>query len=207
MFILGLTGSIGMGKSTAADQLRALGLPVHDADATVHGLMARGGAAVDAVGAAFPGVVKDGAVDRQALGARVLNDDAALKRLEGILHPLVRQSEKRFLAACARRGEKAVVLDIPLLFETGGDARCDAVLVMHCRAAIQRRRVLARPGMTEEKFHAILDRQVPAREKVWMADFAVDTGIGRHAALRQLSRVATLIRSCNGRVWAPSRHW
>ncbi|MEP1028454.1 MAG: dephospho-CoA kinase, partial [Alphaproteobacteria bacterium] len=125
MFILGLTGSIGMGKSTAAAQLRRLGLPVHDADAAVHALMAPGGAAVAAVDTAFPGVVKNGAVDRQALGGRVFDDDAALKRLEGILHPLVRRSEKAFLAACARRGVPLVVLDIPLLFETGGDARCD----------------------------------------------------------------------------------
>lgn len=207
MFILGLTGSIGMGKSTAAAQLRRLGLPVHDADAAVHALMGSGGAAVSAVGQAFPGVVTDGAVDRQALGARVFDDDAALKRLEAILHPLVRQAEHRFLAVCARRRVQLVVLDIPLLFETGGDARCDAVLVVHCRAALQRRRVLARPGMTEEKFQSILARQVPAREKVHLADFVVNTGIGRHAALMDLKRAVKLLHTCKGRVWAPSRHW
>ncbi|PIW26030.1 MAG: dephospho-CoA kinase [Rhodospirillales bacterium CG15_BIG_FIL_POST_REV_8_21_14_020_66_15] len=207
MFILGLTGSIGMGKSTAAAQLRFLGLPVHDADAAVHALMAPGGAAVAAVGAAFPGVVGDGAVDRRALGAQVFDDDAALQRLEAILHPLVRESEHRFLAACARRRADLVVLDIPLLFETGGDARCDAVLVVHCRAALQRRRVLARPGMTEARFRAILARQVPARQKVRLADFAVNTGIGKHAALRRLAAVVTLVRGCKGRVWAPSSHW
>ncbi|MAN79247.1 MAG: dephospho-CoA kinase [Rhodospirillaceae bacterium] len=207
MFILGLTGSIGMGKSTAAVQLRRLGLPVHDADAAVHALMGPGGVAVAAVGRAFPGVVTDGAVDRQALGARVFNDDAALKRLEGILHPLVRRSEKQFLAACARRGVPLVVLDIPLLFETGGDARCDAVLVVHCRAALQRRRVLARPGMTEEKFQSILARQVPAGEKVHLADFVVNTGIGRHAALMDLKRAVKLLRTCKGQVWAPSSFW
>lgn len=207
MFILGLTGSIGMGKSTAAAQLRDLGLPVHDADAAVHALTGPRGAAVDAVGCAFPGAVRDGAVDRQALGARVLDDDAALKRLEGILHPLVRRSERKFLAACARRRAPVVVLDIPLLFETGGDARCDAVVVVHCRAALQRRRVLARPGMSEHRFQAILDRQVPAREKVWLADFAVNTGIGRHAALKQLQRIVKLVRTCKGRVWAPSSYW
>jgi len=207
MFILGLTGSIGMGKSTAAAQLRRLGLPVHDADAAVHALMGPGGAAVAAVGAAFPGVVKNGAVDRQVLGAKVLGDDAALKRLEAILHPLVRRSEKRFLAACARRRVPLVVLDIPLLYETGGDARCDAVLVVHCRPALQRRRVLARPGMTEKKFESILARQVPAREKVWLADFAVDTGIGRHAALMDLKRAVKLLSGCKGRVWAPSSYW
>lgn len=207
MFILGLTGSIGMGKSTAAAQLRRLGLPVHDADAAVHALTGPGGAAVDAVGAAFPGVVRDGAVNRQTLGARVFDDDAALKRLEAILHPLVRWSEKEFLAACARRRVPLVVLDIPLLFETGGDARCDAVLVVHCRPALQRRRVLARPGMTEKKFEAILARQVPAAEKAWLADFTVDTGIGRHAALMDLKRAVKLLRTCKGRVWVPSRHW
>lgn len=207
MFILGLTGSIGMGKSTAAAQLRRMGLPVHDADAAVHALMGPGGAAVMAVGQAFPGVVTDGAVDRQALGARVFDDDAALMRLEAILHPLVRRAEHRFLAACARRRVQLVVLDIPLLFETGGDARCDAVLVVHCRAALQRRRVLARPGMTEEKFQSILARQVPAREKIHLADFVVNTGIGRHAALMDLKRAVKLLRSCKGRVWEPSRYW
>ncbi len=207
MFILGLTGSIGMGKSTAAAQLRRLGLPVHDADAAVHALMGPGGAAVAAVGAAFSGVVKNGAVDRQALGAKVLGDDAAIRRLEAILHPLVRRSEKKFLAACARRGVALVVLDIPLLFETGGDARCDAVLVVHCRPALQRRRVLARPGMTEKKFESILARQIPAQEKIRLADFAVNTGIDRHTALMDLKRIVKLLSGCKGRVWAPSSYW
>ncbi|MEQ9683923.1 MAG: dephospho-CoA kinase, partial [Rhodospirillales bacterium] len=138
---------------------------------------------------------------------RVFDDDAALKRLEAILHPLVRRSEKNFLAGCARRRVPLVVLDIPLLFETGGDARCDAVLVVHCRPALQRRRVLARPGMTEKKFEAILARQVPAAEKVQLADFTVDTGIGRHAALMDLKRAVTLLHTCKGRVWAPSSYW
>lgn len=208
MFILGLTGSIGMGKTTAAGQLRGLGVPVHDADAAVHELMGPGGAAVEAVEAAFPGVITfTGAVDRQALGARVLDDDAALKKLEGILHPRVRQAERRFLAAHARRRTGLVVLDIPLLFETGGDARCDAVLVVHCRDAVQRRRVLARPGMTEARFRSILDRQVPSAEKILMADFTVNTGIGKHAALREIAAIVKLLRTCTGRVWAPSDHW
>ena len=208
MFILGLTGSIGMGKTTAAGQLRGLGVPVHDADAAVHELMAPRGAAVERVEASCPGVTAStGAVDRQALGARVLDDDAALKKLEGILHPMVRRAEHRFLAAHARRRTGLVVLDIPLLFETGGDARCDAVLVVHCRTAIQRRRVLARPGMTEARFQSILDRQVPSPEKTQLADFAVNTGIGRHAALREIAAIVKLLRTCTGRVWAPSDHW
>ena len=165
------------------------------------------GAAVTEVEDAFPGAVTDGAVDRQALGARVLGDDEALKKLEAILHPKVRRAEGRFLAAHARRRTPLVVLDIPLLFEPGGDVRCDAVVVLHCRAAIQRRPVLARPGMTEDRFQSVLARQVPAREKVWLADFAVDTGIGAYPALKQIRRIVKLTQSCKGRVWAPSRHW
>ena len=207
MFILGLTGSIGMGKTWAATRFRRLGVPVHDADAAVHALMRKGGAAVTEVDAAFPGVVKDGAVDRQALGTKVLGDDDALKKLEAILHPKVRRAEGRFLASHARRRTPLVVLDIPLLFETGGDVRCDAVVVVHCRDAIQRRRVLARPGMTEDRFGSVLARQVPAREKIWLADFAVDTGIGAYPALKHIQRIVKLTRSCKGRIWAPSRHW
>ncbi len=199
MQVIGLTGSIGMGKSTAAAMLRRLGLPVHDADAAVHRLMARGGAAVAAVAAAFPGVERDGAIDRALLGARVLGDPAALRRLEGILHPLVRQEARRFLALQARLRRPLAVLDIPLLFETGGERLCDAVIVVSAPPFIQRARVLRRPGMTEARMRAILDRQLSDAEKRRRADFVVQTGLTKAHSLRQLAAIVRLLRSGRGR--------
>ena len=145
VFVIGLTGSIGMGKSTASSMLKSMGLPIFDADATVHGLMAKGGAAVAAVEAAFPGVAVDGAVSRPELGKRVFGNDPALRQLERILHPRVGQAERAFLAGVARRRLRYAVRDVPLLFETGGDKRCDATVVVSAPAHIQRARVLARP--------------------------------------------------------------
>lgn len=194
MKILGLTGSIGMGKSTAARMLRRLGVPVHDADATVHALLAKGGRAVAAVEAAFPGVVRDGAVDRGELGRRVFGDAAALKRLETILHPLVRQAEKQFLARHRQRRTPLVVLDIPLLFETGGEKRCDKVAVVSAPALVQEQRVMKRPGMTRERLAAILKKQMPDVEKRRRADFVVPTGLGMLPALRRLAAIVTLMR-------------
>jgi dephospho-CoA kinase len=194
VFVVGLTGSIGMGKSTAAAVLRRLGLPVHDADAAVHRLMARGGAAVDAVAAAFPGVEREGRIDRQLLGRKVLDDDAAMKRLEAILHPLVRAEAQAFLARQARLHRPLAVLDIPLLFETGGDELCDAVIVVSAPPAVQRARVLARPGMTEEKMQAIMARQMPDAEKRARADFVVQTGLTKGHSLRQLAAIVTLLK-------------
>ncbi|MEO3427836.1 dephospho-CoA kinase [Pelagibius sp. CAU 1746] len=194
MLVVGLTGSIGMGKTTAATMLRRLGLPVHEADAAVHRLMARGGAAVDTVAAAFPGVDKDGAIDRGRLAAKVLGDPAALSRLEGILHPLVRAEAQAFLARQARQHRPLAVLDIPLLFETGGDALCDAVIVVSAPPAVQRARVLARPGMTEAKLQAVLERQMPDAEKRRRADFVVQTGLTKGHSLRQLTAIVTLLR-------------
>ncbi len=206
MIILGLTGSIGMGKSTAARMMRRLGLPVHDADRVVHRLLGRGGGAVGAVGAVFgPDILTGGRVDRQKLGARVFTDGAALKRLEGILHPLVRAAEHQFLAQAARRRVRAVALDIPLLFETGGERRVDATLVVTAPPFVQRSRVLARPGMSGEKFSAILKRQVPDREKCRRADFVVRTGLGKGPALRDLKRIITAVRGRTGTHWPP-RH-
>ncbi|MEK9672095.1 MAG: dephospho-CoA kinase [Rhodospirillaceae bacterium] len=205
MFILGLTGSIGTGKSTAAAMFRRLGVPVHDSDAAVHALTGPGGGAVAAIDAAFPSVVNSGVVDRQALGARVFDDAKALKRLEAILHPMVRQSSGRFLAAAARRREALVVLDIPLLFETGGHLRCDAVAVVHCPPLVQVRRVLARPGMTAKKFAAILAKQMPSSEKCRLADFVFQTGLGKNHTLRAIQDAVTLLAHEQGRVWAPSR--
>ena len=186
MIILGLTGSIGMGKSTAARQLRRLGLPVYDADAVVHRLMAKGGAAVARIAQAFPQAIVEGAVDRRRLGARVFGDDAALARLEAILHPLVRLQERLFLQQARRRRTPIVVLDIPLLFEGGGDRRVDAVIVVSCPAFLQEQRVLSRPGMTKNKLAAIRSRQLDDREKRRRADFVIPTGLCRRQALRRL---------------------
>lgn len=193
MIILGLTGSIGMGKSTAARQLRRLGFPVHDADAVVHRLLARGGVAVTAIAAAFPGVVRDGAVDRRALGARVFGDPVSLRRLEAILHPLVRQAEHAFLARARRQRRRLVVLDIPLLFETGGQARCDAVAVVSAPPFVQARRVLARPGMTAERLEAIRRSQMADVDKRRRADVIIPTGLGYRPALRALVKVTAAL--------------
>ncbi|WP_374652108.1 dephospho-CoA kinase [Dongia sp.] len=195
MHILGLTGSIGMGKSTAAAMLRALGLPVHDADAAVHRLLAKGGKAVAAVGAAFPGVVADGAVDRKALGALVFGKPAQLKRLEAILHPLVRRAERDFLAQCRQERHDVVVLDIPLLFETGGEKRCDGVVVVTAPQFLQTQRVMKRPGMTRERFRQILQSQMPDAEKRRRADWVVDTGLGRRPTLAALGRIVRELKS------------
>jgi len=173
MLLIGLTGSIGMGKSTVGRFFAEAGVPVHDADATVHALYEA--EAVDAIAAAFPGSVADGKVDRMALGAQVFGDQAALRRLEAIVHPLVRASETKFLAAAAARGARVVLLDIPLLFETGGETRVDVVVVVSAGAAAQRARVLERPDMNPAKLDAILAKQMPDAEKCRRAHFVVDT--------------------------------
>lgn len=203
MRILGLTGSIGMGKSVAARICRSLGVPVHDADAAVHRLLGRGGAAVAAVALAFPGVVRDEAVDRQALGAVVFADASALRRLEAILHPLARLSARRFLAACARRREGLVVLDVPLLYESGGERRCDGVMVVSAPAFLQRQRVLRRPGMSATRLAQILARQMPDREKRRRADFVVPSGLGRLRTRRALARILRRVAHRPGRAWRP----
>jgi dephospho-CoA kinase len=187
MFILGLTGSLGMGKSTTAGFFAEEGVPVHDADAVVHRLYE--GDAVPAIEAAFPGTAAAGKVDRTRLAARVLGDEAALKRLEAIVHPLVHQAERRLLAEAEARGDKVVVLDIPLLFETGADERVDAVLVVSAPAEVQRARVLERPGMTMEKLAAILAKQMPDAEKRRRADFVVDTSKGFEAARAEVRTI------------------
>jgi dephospho-CoA kinase len=173
MIVLGLTGSIGMGKSTVEGFFADAGVPVHDADATVHRLYA--GEAAPVIEAAFPGTTAGGVVDRTRLAARVLADPAALKRLEAIVHPLVRRDEERFLAQAEAAGAPVAVINVPLLFETGGERRCDAVVVVSAPADVQRERVLSRPGMTEEKLAQILGQQMPDAEKRRRADFVVDT--------------------------------
>lgn len=196
MFRLGLTGSIGSGKSTTATFFRQAGIPVHDADAAVHQLYR--GKAAPLIEAAFPGTTRDGVVDRPALSAVLKAEPERFPELERIVHPLVRQAEVQALESAARQGKRMVVLDIPLLFETGAETRCDAILVVHVNADEQRRRVLARPGMTEALFHAILARQMPAAEKCRRAHAMIDTGYGidaaRHDVAALIRALATVIR-------------
>jgi dephospho-CoA kinase len=189
MIVLGLTGGIGMGKSTAAAAFRRARIPVFDADAAVHRLQARGGRAVRAIEAAFPGTVRDGAVDRMALRQAVLGKPDALARLEGILHPMVQQEERAFVACGRRRGNRAVVLDIPLLFETGGDARVDRVVVVSAPRSVQMQRVRGRRRMSAADIAAVIARQMPDAEKRRRADVVVRTGLSRHHSLRTLSRL------------------
>jgi dephospho-CoA kinase len=197
MIVLGLTGSIGMGKTKAAKALRRLGLPVFEADACVHRLLGKGGAAVVAVAAAFPGVVKAGAVDRQKLGAIVFSDDDARRKLEAIVHPLVRAAEMRFLKHARMRRVPMVVVDIPLLFENGGEALCDATVVVSAPAFLQEARVMRRRGMTRARYRRILSQQMPDAEKRRRADFTVRTGVDLRAALNRLRRIVRLVKEKN----------
>ena len=184
-----------MGKSTASGTFRRLGVPVFDADAAVHGLQARGGRAVGPIGAAFPGTVVDGRVDREALRRAVLGKPEALKVLERIVHPLVRSEEQRFLAAARRAGRRIVVLDVPLLLETGGETRVDRVVVVSAPDAVQRVRVLLRGGMTEERLAAIRARQMPDAEKRRRAHHIIHTGLSRHFAQAAIRRLVAALRA------------
>jgi dephospho-CoA kinase len=195
MKVIGLTGGIGMGKSTAAQAFRRARLPVFDADAAVHRLQARGGGAVRAIGEAFPGSVVDGAVDRTRLRAAVLGQPAALKSLEAILHPMVRQQERAFLARARRSGARAAVLDIPLLLETGGHRRVDCVVVVSAPRAVQEHRVRLRRRMSAGDIAAVIARQMPDREKRRYANLVVRTGLSRHHALRTLRRFIQGLRA------------
>jgi dephospho-CoA kinase len=190
-FVLCLTGSLGMGKSTAAKFFAEAGVPVHDSDATVHTLYEN--EAVAAIEAAFPGTTSGGKVDRGKLAAKVIDDKAALARLEAIVHPLVAKARDKFLAEAQVRGTPVVVLDIPLLFEIGGNSTCDAVVVVSAPAEVQRGRALARPGMTEEKFSALLAKQIPDAEKRRRADFIVDSSQGLDHARAQVHDILTAI--------------
>lgn len=187
MIILGLTGSIGMGKSTTAAMFRAEKIPVHDADQTVHQLYQK--EAVIPLGKLFPTAIVAGVVDRQELGRIVLADPAKMRQLEKVVHPLVWEKEMEFIQNARNNGESLVVLDIPLLYETGGDNRVDAVVVVSAGFEEQQKRVLAREGMTEEKFKSILEKQLPDAEKRKRADFVIDTGNGLEAARQQVREI------------------
>lgn len=195
MQVIGLTGGMGMGKSTAADVFRRAGIPVFDADRVVHALSAPGGRAVRAIGATFPGVVRNGAVDRARLRSRVLAERDGLTRLEAILHPLVLQAERDFLKRARRAGRPLAVLDIPLLFETGAEKRVDRVVVVSAPAAVQRARLLRRGKMQPGEVCAILARQMPDREKRRLADLVVPTGLSRHHAGRLIRRLIKELRA------------
>jgi len=203
VIILGLTGSIGMGKSTTAALFAEEGARVYDSDAAVHRLYAAGGAAVAPVEAAFPGVTRDGAIDRGALGRRVLDDAKAIRRLEAIVHPLVEAERIAFLEAARRDKAPAVVLDIPLLFEIGGEDLVDAVVVVSAPVEVQRARVLSRPGMTQAKFDAILARQLPDAEKRARADYVIDTSQGIEPARDAVRRILSEVTAPG---WSRPRH-
>jgi dephospho-CoA kinase len=194
MIVIGLTGSIGMGKSTVAQMFAEEGAPAFDSDEVVHELYARGGAAVAPVEAAFPGVVKSGAIDRSALSARLVDNPEAIKQLEAIVHPLVRQAQTDFLDRHRQAGVAAAVLDIPLLFESGGAERVDRIVVVSAPAVMQKERVISRPGMSEAKFAYLLSRQMPDAEKRARADFVIDTGGELDATRAQVRAVLDALR-------------
>jgi dephospho-CoA kinase len=202
MITLGLTGSIGMGKSATAAMFAEEGCPVYDADAEVHRLYAKGGAAVAPVEAAFPGVEEGGAINRAKLSARVVNDNAAFQRLNGIVWPLLGTARREFFRKAEEDGAPIVVLDIPLLFETGGERNMDAVVVVSAPADVQRQRVLAREDMNEAKLDAILARQMADAEKRARANFVVDTSRGFEAARAQVRDIIATLKSPD---WRPSR--
>lgn len=195
MILVGLTGSIGMGKTTTAAMFEDAGAPVYDADAEVRRLYAPGGAAVATVEAAFPGVIVAGGIDRGRLAERVLDDPAALTRLNGVVWPLLGAARQAFLDAAKGSGAPVAVLDVPLLLETGGEKSVDVVVVASAPAALQRQRVLARPGMTQAKFDAILAAQMPDADKRAKADFIVDTGAGLDAARTQVDEILSILRA------------
>lgn len=194
MIVLGLTGSIGMGKTRATDVLRRLGVPVHDADAEVHRLLRDDRATIGAVETAFPGVARGGAIDRRELGRRVFGDEAALRRLESILHPRVRMQSKLFLGRTRAQRKAVVALDVPLLFETGSESRFDAVIVVSAPRFVQAARVLRRTDMTAGRLAAILSHQIPDASKQRRADFVVPTGMDRRTSWRSLHRIVRLAR-------------
>jgi dephospho-CoA kinase len=194
-FLIGLTGSIGMGKSETAKMFERLGIPVYDSDAAVHRLYEPGGVAVAKIAEAFPGSIRDGRVDRVALSRLLAGDEAAFKKLEAIVHPLVAEENRKFMEQAIRDGADMVVQDIPLLFETGGHTRMDAVVAVSAPADLQRERVLARPGMTAEKLDQILSRQMPDEEKRAKAHFVVETDKGLEQAFEQVKSIVAALKA------------
>lgn len=205
IYLIGLTGSIGMGKSATAAMFAAEGVPVYDADAAVHALYEKGGAAVAPIGALIPEAIVDGGVDRAILGQHVLKDGDKLKQLEAIVHPLARKSQMQFLDAAMAAHAPCVVLDIPLLFETGGDGFVDCTIVVSAPFDVQRARVLARPGMSEERFNDILAKQVPDADKRKKADFIVDSSISLEDAHHQVRAILKAIDGRSGTALAARR--
>ncbi len=201
MLLIGLTGSIGMGKSETAKMFARHGVPVCDSDATVHALYDKGGAAVGPVGELFPAAVVDGRVDSERLSREVVGNVPALRKLEAVVHPLVAMAQRAFLERAAASGARMVVLDIPLLFETGGEKRVDVTVVVSAPADVQRARVLARPGMTAEKLDAILAKQMPDAEKRARADFVVDTSKGLAHAEAQVVAIIDALKHRDGNIW------
>ncbi len=195
MIVIGLTGGIGMGKSTIARQCRLLGARIINADDIVHGLMQPGGGAFAAVAREFPEALERGAINRGGLGDIVFSDEKRLRRLESILHPLVIRAEEKYVAGLQRKGARILVMDIPLLFETGGERRMDLTLVATAPAFLQAQRVLARPGMTKKKYASILAKQMPDAEKRRRADAIVHTGLGKAASMRQIKILFSLLRA------------
>jgi dephospho-CoA kinase len=194
VIVLGLTGSIGMGKSTATRMLRMMGVPVHDSDKAVHAALLPDGSAHQDVAKLFPSALVNGFIDRKKLGAIVFKDKEALKKLESILHPAAQESQQKFVRAMRSKGKRIVVLEIPLLFETGAETRVDYTITVSSPPAIQKRRVLRRAGMTEEKFKSILQSQWPDAEKRALSDFVVDTGLGYARTYRQLQKILKTVK-------------
>ena len=203
MRILGLTGSIAMGKSTAAAMLRRMGVPVHDSDAAVHALTRPGGAAIGRIIAAFPDLAAGNGINRKELSQRAFDDPAVLRKLEAILHPMVRAETARFLKHQRARGARLAVLDVPLLLETGGEKRCHAVAVVSAPRIVQLERVLSRPGMSLRKLHGIEARQMPDVEKRQRADFVIPTGLGRRPTWVALKKAVRKMRNRNGKETGP----
>ncbi len=204
MIIVGLTGSVAMGKTTAARAAHRFKIPVHDADAVVRRLLATDKFVRGRIAETFPGTVRNGAVDRAALAARVFSDPEALRALEALLHPLVRRETRLFLARAARRRAKIAVLVVPLLFETGGERGCDFVAVVHAPDFIQAKRFLSRPGMNRARLAAIRARQMPSREKLRRADVAIPTGLSRGFSFRRVAAMVAILQCARGgRAWNP----
>ena len=204
MYILGLTGSIGMGKTTVADTFRHLGIRVYDADANVHKLLGPGGAAVEAVREVFPSSAKEDYVDRTKLGSIVFSDKISLIKLEAILHPMLNAIEYEFLRQSSKAGERLAVLDIPLLFEVGLEKCCDGVAVVSAPEYLQRRRVLSRPGMSEERYLQVKKTQLSNQYKVKKADFLIQTGIGRKFSLSCVRRIIKATQNLPANCWSPN---